>query len=89
MVTLNTQSKSVKSSENSKYTNSTQRTLSFELEASLKSNIKSDTDTVLRSSGSTKPDLDEKIQSSSSYHQSKDYKTKLTKGKVLLNLNYS
>ena len=89
MVTLNTQSKSVKSSENSKYTNSTQRTLSLELEASLKSNIKSDTDTVLRSSGSTKPDLDVKIQSSSSYHQSKDYKTKLTKGKVLLNLNYS
>ena len=88
-ITLYNQSKSVKSSENSKYTNSTHRTLSPELEASLKSNIKSDNDTVLKNSKSIKPDKDVAGQSSSLYHQSNDGKIKLTKGKVSLNLNFS
>ena len=88
-ITLYNQSKSVKSPENSKYTNSTHRTLSPELETSLKSNIKSDNDTALGNSRSTKLDKDVAGQSSSSYHQSNDCKTKLIKGKVSLNLNFS
>lgn len=88
-IILYNQSKSVKSSENSKYTNSTNRTLSPELGASLKSNIKSDNDTVLGNSKSTKPDKDVAGQSSSLYHQNNDCKIKLTKGKVSLNLIFS